>query len=355
MLILMKGRRANPTTRRSLRAGSAVGVAAGIAGMLAGCDDRPTGAMPLPDSAVIGELGHSPGQFIDPRALDNDGTALWVIDKAAQVQRLDPKTGDPLCAWTMPDSALGKPVGVTIAPDEEGRPAVYIPDTHYNRVMVYRPPEAPGGAPTLRRQVGTFGEGPGQFIYPTDVAVLPGADGKPERIYVAEYGGHDRINVFDGGFGFRFAFGSMGDSADPANIQFDRPQSIAIEPTLHELIVTDSSNHRIGRFTLDGVLVAWIGSPETAGTGPGQFRYPYGLYLPGDGTALVSECGNNRVQSIDLKSGASLGVYGRGGRGDGEMLTPWGITVVGRTAFVLDSGNNRVLAIPPPRGGGGHG
>lgn len=348
----MQGRRPNSTTHRSPGTGWAVGVVFGAVGMLAGCDDRSKGAAPFPVVAVIGELGQSPGQFIYPRALDNDGTSIWVIDKAAHVQRLDPKTGDPLCGWSMPDSALGKPVGVTIAPDEEGRSAVYIPDTHYHRLMVYRPPDSPGGAPQLLHQVGEFGEGPGQFIYPTDVAVLTGPNGRPERIFVAEYGGHDRINVFDAAFKFLFAFGSPGDSADPANIQFDRPQSIAIEPTMHELIVTDSSNHRVGRFTLDGRLVAWIGSPESAGTGLGQFRYPYGLFLPGDGTALVSEFGNNRVQQIDLKTGAGLGAWGRGGRGDGEVVTPWGVTVMGQTAYVLDSGNNRVLAYPAPKRGG---
>jgi DNA-binding beta-propeller fold protein YncE len=356
MLNLMPGRLPILTTRSPARAGGMAGaVVAALAAALVGCDDRPEGAAPLPVLRVIGELGQSPGQFIYPRALDNDGTGLWVIDKAARVQRLDPTTGDPLCGWSMPDSALGKPVGVTIAPGEDGKPAVYIPDTHYNRILVYRAPDSMGAQPELLRKIGEIGDGPGQFTYPTDVAVLPGSDGRPERIFVSEYGGHDRISIFDGRFNFLASFGTMGDSADPANIQFDRPQSIAIEPTLHELIVTDSSNHRLGRFTLDGALVAWIGSPETAGAEPGQFRYPYGLHLPGDGTALVSEFGNNRVQQIDLQTGASLGVWGRGGRGDGEVVTPWGITVMGKTAFVLDAGNNRVLAFPAPRAGGRHG
>ncbi len=344
----MKGGPPTPIVPRSARAGAVVVV---VAFGITGCDDRPQGSASLPSPRVIGELGQSPGQFIYPRAIDNDGSAIWVIDKSARVQRLDPKTGDPLCEWTMPNSALGKPVGITIAPGEDGTPAVYVPDTHYNRVMVYSVPNSMGAQPKLLREVGENGFGPGQFTYPTDIAVLTGPDGKPVRIFVAEYGGNDRINIFDGAFNFLSSFGSMGDSADPANIQFDRPQSIAIEPTMHELIVTDSSNHRLGRFTLDGKLIAWIGSPETAGTGPGQFRYPYGLYLPGDGTALVSEFGNNRVQMVDLKTGAGLGVWGRGGRGDGEVITPWGVTVLGKTAFILDSGNNRVVAFPAPRGG----
>jgi iron(III) transport system ATP-binding protein len=326
---------------------------------MAGCDDRPmTGAAPLNVLRVFGEVGQSPGQFIFPRAIDSDGETLWVIDKAARVQRIDPATGDPLGGWTMPDSAVGKPVGLTVAPWTDGSQCLWVPDTHYHRVMVYRPPAVKGGAAELVHQFGSYGREPGQFINPTDVAVLAGADGRPERIFVGEYGGNDRINIFDGQCTFVGSFGRLGSGDDPGDIQFDRPQSIAIEPAMRELVVVDSSNHRIGRFTLDGALVAWIGSPATAGTELGQFRYPYGLYLPGDGTALISEFGNNRVQQIDLKTGAGLGAWGRGGRGEGEVVTPWGITAIGSTAYILDSGNNRVIGFPAPRPrrmGGGSG
>jgi hypothetical protein len=59
---------------------------------------------------------------------------------------------------------------------------------------------------------------------------------------------------------------------------------------------------------------------------------------------LVSEFGGNRVQRIDLSSGASLGAVGRAGRGDGELAGAWAVTGIGGTAFVADASNNRIFA-----------
>lgn len=347
---------------------------AGMAGagvlVATGCDRSAAGApsRPLEVRATIGEVGLSPGQFVYPRALDADAGSLWVIDKAARVQRIDPQTGRVLAGWRMPEFATGKPVGVTIAPGSVGGGAgggggpleelLYIPDTHYFRVMMYRPPSlsedaGPGaeGEAALVGQFGSYGHGPGQFIYLTDVAVLTegsGAAEKVHRIYVSEYGGNDRISVFDGSYAFLFSFGQFGTSDSPDQIEFNRPQSLAIDPIARELIVADACNHRIGRFTLDGQLVRWIGSPEAAGDGPGQLLYPYGLHLRGDGTALVAEYGNNRVQHLDLATGESLGLFGTTGRGAGELAAPWAVTVIGDMAYVLDSGNNRILGFPAP-------
>ncbi len=301
--------------------------------------------------SVFGGPGLGPGQYFYPRAIDTDGEALWVIDKAARVQRIDPASGACLAQWRMPEFELGKPTGVTIAPGDDGTPLVYIPDTHYARVMVYRPPTSAGGAPELVGRFGGYGTGPGQFIYPTDVAVLEAAPGEAhrvERIYVSEYGDNDRISVFDRDFGFLYAFGSFGDGSDPARVEFNRPQSIAIDRERRELVVVDACNHRIGRLTLDGELVRWIGGPDRAGGGPDQLCYPYGLSLRGDGTALVSEFGSHRVHHLDLETGETLGVYGAPGADPGELDSPWGVAELDGRVFVLDSRNCRIQAIRAP-------
>lgn len=306
--------------------------------------------------ARFGEGGRSPGQFVKPRAIDTDGRWLYVIDMTARVQRIDPETGRCTAWWQLPDFEFGRPVGVTVGPWTDGSKVLYIPETHYHRVSVFRLPEGMGRPPEMLLRFGEYGRGPGQFIFPTDVAVLPGADGRAERIYVSEYGGHDRVSVFDPRGTFLFAFGTFGpEGVDETGggISFNRPQSIAIEPTRRELVVCDAANHRLGRFTLEGGLLGWIGSPASAGSGPGQFKYPYGLALPGDGTALVCEYGNGRVQRVDLATGASLGVYGRAGRGESQSASPWGLALVGRRMFVLDSGHHRVLAVESPGGRGG--
>ncbi len=339
------------------------------------------GSGPLRVVAKFGEVGVSPGQFSYPRAMDRDGSSLWIIDKMARVQHLDAASGTYLGGWKMPESKFGKPTGVTAAPGDGGETLVYVPDTHYHRVMVYRPGDAREGQsePTLVAEIGSFGELPGQFIYPTDVAVLvePGAR-NPSRIYVSEYGGNDRINVFEHGtepnsYTYSFSFGTFGESDSADNIQFKRPQSMAIDMKRRELIITDACNHRIGRFTLDGKLLAWIGTgsgemstpaPDPTGGGanatgspalaagvagrPPRFQYPYGLSLRDDGTALVCEFGADRVQWIDVERGVSLGVFGVPGRAPGQLASPWAVAAIGERVYVLDSANNRVQAFDLP-------
>jgi hypothetical protein len=69
-----------------------------------------------------------------------------------------------------------------------------------------------------------------------------------------------------------------------------------------------------------------------------------------DGSLMVVEFGNSRVQRIDLATGKSLGIMGQRGRLKGELATPWASAVVGETLFVLDSGNNRIVGFDVPRG-----
>ncbi|MCB9845259.1 MAG: hypothetical protein H6811_04650 [Phycisphaeraceae bacterium] len=298
---------------------------------------------PLRVIRTLGEGGLSPGQFNYPRAIDAGLGSLWVIDKSARIQRLDPETGECQAWFTMPEFELGKPTGVTIAPGADGEPLVYIPDTHYHRVMVYRPPSIGSDSAELVSTFGSYGQGRGEFVYPTDVAVLTDVHGNATRIYVSEYGGNDRISVFDprvlqGDDGFLFSFGHQGDGP---GVEFDRPQSIAISRELGELIVCDAINQRIGRFTLDGDLVSWIGPRSTPSI---SLDYPYGLLVMDDGVALVSEFGASRVQRLDLRTGSSLAIDGRPGRGPGELSTPWGVAWLNGAIFVLDSGNNRICA-----------
>jgi hypothetical protein len=348
----------------------------GLSGLalLGGCGGPPPPGQPISVSETLGGLGDMPGKFGYPRALDisprgqgiaPDTGLLWVIDKTGRVQGLDPNTGLCEALWRMPDRDLGKPVGLTIAPgpDENGTwcdELLYIPDTHYHRIMVYRPPAAdrrdPLHEPTLVRSFGTYGTGPGEFRYPTDIVVMLKDGGKAiDRIIVSEYGGNDRVSTFTPEGAFVSSFGRFGAGHDEPpgsrDVEFDRPQSISVETVngKPEIIVVDAHNHRIGRFTLDGELIRFYGGRDRPGDGPGQFRYPYGLASLNDGTVLICEYGNNRVQRIDLATGEGLGTWGRAGRGEGELAAPWGVGILGRVAYVLDSGNNRVLAFSAPR------
>ncbi len=263
-----------------------------------------------------------PLEFNYPRAIAlAPNGLLYVVDKAARVQALT-ADGEYRLGWRMPDFTAGKPTGLTIAGDG----AVYFADTHYSRILTFDAQGRP------LAEFGTFGDGPGQFRLPTDVAIDPRG-----FIYVSEYGGNDRISKFDTTWKFLLAF----DGSENGGLRIVRPQSLLVAPDA-TLWVADACNHRICQFDADGKLLRSFGS---LGDGRGELRFPYGVERLSDGTLVVCEYGNNRLQRFSA-DGASLGVWGETGRELGQLAYPWALAVdADDRVYVMDSGNNRVQVI----------
>jgi len=271
--------------------------------------------------AIWCETGTGPAQVVYPRAIAYrpQDDSFFVIDRMARVQHLNRK-GECITEWRMPNWQTGKPVGVSIGPDGN----VYIPDTHYQRIMVY------SITGELLRQWGSHGTGPGQFVFPTDVAF----DSKG-NVFVSEYGDNDRIQVFNQQGEYLYQFGKFG----KGDQEFMRPQSMVIDET-DTVYVTDACNHRIQVFKTDGTFVKTLGR---AGSGLGEFRYPYGLDQAAAGRLIVCEFGNNRVQLIDKQTGRGLKTWGSGGHDPGQLAYPWGVAVDRHEKVVaVDAGNNRL-------------
>jgi DNA-binding beta-propeller fold protein YncE len=282
--------------------------------VLSGCRDGKA-----PEEVWL-ETGTAPGQVVYPRAITyspNDNT-FFIVDRLARVQHLSAE-GKPLAEWRMPEWRIGKPVGVSVAPDGN----VYVPDTHYYRVIVYSP------AGKEIRRFGERGDGPGQFIWPTDIAF-----DKAGNCYVSEYGGHDRIQVFAPDGTYQREFGKCGNGPG----EFSRPQSMVIDGDY--VYVTDACNHRIAVFKTDGTFVRNFGE---IGSDLGQFRFPFGLAEDARGRLVVCEFGNNRLQLVDKETGKGLEVWGAPGRDLGQLAYPWAVALdkSGRV-MAVDSGNNRV-------------
>jgi DNA-binding beta-propeller fold protein YncE len=288
-----------------------------VTAILSGCGGGTPGKS-QPD-LVFGQTGLGPGDFSYPRAVavGPDG-CVFVIDKTARVQRFNPKGRFEL-DWRMPQWEAGKPTGVTV--DSRGR--LLIADTHYHRVMIY---DRDG---KLLDQFGSRGSGPGQFEFPTGIAV--DRDG---FIYVGEYGGNDRINKFTPDYKFVMAFGG----ADAGEGSLLRPESLDFDAE-QTLWVADACHHRLCRFSRDGKLLSTLGRE---GSAPGELRYPYCVRVCRDGNLLVTEFGNNRVQML-TPAGRSLWTWGKPGREPGQLAYPWAAAISsdGRV-YVVDSGNNRI-------------
>lgn len=284
-----------------------------VLAILAGCGNRTA------PEAIWAGGGRGEGQLVAPRGLDYDprSDTFVVVDRTARIQRFDAE-GNFLNGWRMPEWERGKPVGVSFGPDGN----IWIPDTHYHRVIVYTI------AGEFVRQFGTRGSGNGEFEFPTDVAF-----DKRGRIYVSEYGGNDRVQVFDPVGNYLFQFGTFGNGEG----QMSRPQALLFVGD--ELFVADSCNHRIQVWSAEGKLLRTLGG---SGSAPGEFRFPYGLSLDAAGDVIVTEYGNTRVQRIDA-NGQGKGFWGAPGRLPGELAYPWSTSVdkQGR-CIVIDAGNNRM-------------
>jgi DNA-binding beta-propeller fold protein YncE len=281
---------------------------------LTGCSKSST-----PDHIWL-ETGTGPGQVVYPRGIAHfakDDTT-FVVDRMARIQQFD-RTGNCLNAFRMPDWKNGKPVGLTIGPDGN----IYVPDTHYQRVIVFTP-----DGKEIRRW-GSFGHDDGQFVYPTDIAF----DSK-NHSFVSEYGDNDRIQVFDAAGKFLYKFGKFGQG----NGEFSRPQDMVIDQDT--IYLTDACNHRIDVFKTDGT---WVRNMGSCGDKLGQFRFPYGMDIDKAGHLIVAEFGNNRIQMIDKQTGQGLKVWGGSGRDPGQLAYPWGVTVDNQNRIIaVDAGNNRL-------------
>ncbi|MBO6740988.1 MAG: hypothetical protein JJ916_14130 [Phycisphaerales bacterium] len=336
---------------------------------LGACGDADTDqAGKLKTTRVLGEAGTHNGQFVYPRGMDifdyNGSPHAITVDKTARLQHINLETGQVIGAIHTPRWDRGKPTGLTVAPsvNDPSALAVYVADTHEFRVLMYEFPLPATDDPQPTEpdfQFGSFGEEPGQFIYPTDIAVETDEANNVTDIYVSEYGGNDRINHFTidrsnatPAVVWQSQIGVVGEEVDASDhpLAMSRPQSIELwtNPTTNqrEIVLTSASHHRIGRITTSGELITWYGGPLD--TSDNAYNFPYGLTILADNTALIAEFGGNRITRIDLESGEQLFRYGETGRSVGQLAQPWAVGVAGDQLVILDSGNSRLQFCDPP-------
>lgn len=363
MIPLVTTHRASRPPRAAATLGAVAGILASIA-CLPSCGERDHASLDI--KRTLGETGTQPGQFRYPRGMDafdlRGRTTLAIVDKTARIQLIDLETGESVGSLRTPESDLGMPTGMTIAPfpGESGEPALWVADTHEHRVIVYRLPFDHDGSPTEPDfAFGTYGYGPGEFIYPTDIAIHLDDSGSPDTVYVSEYGGNDRVNVFrveTTEEGPRMAFqkqigisGVAMDAPEDDPASLARPQSVLLWKDGAELVVTDAGRGRLVRFdTASGEPLAWTdGAVEDESNPIEGMRYPYGLSMidPEKGVVAITEFGGSRVRLLELETGRTIRTIGSAGRRPDQIATPWASAVIDDELVILDSGNDRVQVV----------
>ncbi len=294
-----------------------------------------------------------------PRSITfGPGDELLVLDTAGRVLVFHP-SGQLTRQWEMPRHDQGRPEGACYLAD--GR--IAVADTHYYRVVFFEPDGNVVGA------FGSQGDAAGQFRFP--VSIVQDDQG---HLYVAEYGGNDRVQKFtvDGEHLLTIA----GPGLEPGRLS--RPQSIAwCRPAAGAgdaverydagiLFISDVEKGCVHIFSGAGDYLGlfgrdWIAKlpsrtggnaaiDVSSGVDPSaddahDFGMPYGIAVGPDQCVYVLEYQNARVSKFTL-DGQLLGRFGSPGRGEEQLLTPWALNVDTHNRIkIADTANARIVEL----------
>lgn len=281
--------------------------------------------------------GSGQGQLNRPRgiAVGPDGSIYVVDSRNARIQKYAP-TGEFLLAFGGEGSAPGQfgridaaggggPSGITMGSDGN----LYVADTWNHRIQVFTPD-------------GEYLRGWGQFFDAQDnpdpslsTGMFYGPRGITANdglIYVTDTG-NERVQVFEESGTFVRAFGGTG-SDDERLLE---PVGIAVTSD-GTVMVADSHNARIARFTTDG---EWLDPWRIEQWQGLRFFEPY-LALGSDGILYATTSVTGTVIPISASGTPEAEI------GDGQLRQPFGVTVEpgGGALLVTDGLLHTVVRLP---------
>lgn len=268
------------------------------------------------------------GQFVGgPRevAVDGDGN-VWVGDMPGfRVLKFDP-LGNVLLQVPTP-AAPPPPGGFNqprgVAVDQNNR--IFVSDTHNWRIQKL---DNDANA-TFMTEWGNRGGGPFGFNYQRGLAV----DRRDGAVVVADTDNH-MIAKFTNSGQFVWERGGFG----TGNNQFSNPHSVAVGPD-GRIYVPDTQNRRIVVLDEDGNYLYKFGSK---GNGDGQFQFPRSVTVdPVDESLWVSDSIRGDVQHFS-NSGTFLGKFGSLGSADNQLLRAADVEVNADYVFVADVDTHKI-------------
>lgn len=219
--------------------------------------------------------------FISPVgiALGPDGSILVSDSELALISRLDTR-GNVL--GTIGQGHLTRPTGIAY---EKSSGRVFVVDTADHQVKIFN----------LKGDLldvwGERGEGPGEFNFPTYIAVAKG------RLYVADTI-NARVQVISSESGRHLAtIGKLGiyvgNMVRPKGVSVDGEGNVYVVESFHDHLLIYNSR---GEFLMS------IGG---VGSAPGQFHLPAGVWVDARNRVFVADTLNSRVSVFQFLGGGS--------------------------------------------------
>lgn len=332
---------------------------------------------------TFGSFGTGPGQFKQPHGLAFDSQdRLWVVDKGNyRIQVFDTRANNQVVlqfgsqgtangqfAGDMRGIAIDQAMGWVYIVDGEGN-RVHKYDTNGNFLLKWGGNGTGNGKfqdggreitvdgdhnvwvgdmPNFRAQKfdpnGTF-----LLSVPTPSAPPPpGGLNGPRGVAVDASGNifvsdtyNWRISKYDAAGQYIKSWGNRG----RAPYEFNYVRLIAIDPTDQGLVLADTDNHDIKKYSNDGVFM-W----ETGGLGSTltTFRNPHAVTVDRNGRVAVADSQNKRVVILKNDGSADF-AFGSAGTGNGQFTFPRGITTdpVDNSIWVADSGRDIIQHFSP--------
>ena len=206
-------------------------------------------------------------------------------------------------------------------------------ENRYNSLTIYKVPEKPPPefsslpeAPATNMFEGGKGTAPGQFDFPHGIA----ADNNG-NILVADTN-NGRIEKFSPNGTFIASIGMKGTGYG----QLGEPNGIAIDRA-GNIYVAEASNHRVQKLAPDGTFIAEWKGPEPGFYGPRKIAIG-----PTDSIYVVDQ-GRTRIVKFS-PDGQVIATWGSKGSGDGEFDDPTSIAVnpTSNKVYVADPRNKRI-------------
>lgn len=216
---------------------------------------------------------------------------------------------------------IGTPEGILVLSDNN---LWYADSTNYRIVKI-----SPTG--TILRTVGQQGTDEGEFQN-TVKDITMDDDG---NLYVLDY---CHVTKMDSNGGYQKSWGSCGNG----DVELSDAKGIVFSSADQVLYVSDSLNHRIKKYDLNGNLLLQFGEN---GTNNGQFIEPHGLGINQSGDLYVVDTNNHRVQSFS-SDGVYLDSWGTNNIADPDYLQfPKDVVILSNNNLVVTSQNSQKIKI----------